>query len=290
VRLLLERTIPKMIKIELHLTGNLHQVNADASQVEQILMNLAVNARDAMPDGGTLSIETKNVVLDEEDRRSQSELTPGNYVLLAVRDTGQGMDKGTLENIFDPFFTTKEVGKGTGLGLAMVYGIVKNHHGHITCVSKPGQGTAFEIYLPATEQPERATTIITEEEVLRGGHETVLLVDDDDSLRDLATGILETYGYTALSAPDAESALQVYQECRDRIDLVVLDLIMPGMGGEQCMQKILEINSQAKIIIASGYSFNGETEKATVSRAKAFIQKPYNIQRLLKAVRKVLDE
>ena len=290
VRLLLERTIPKMIKIELHLTGNLHHVNADASQVEQILMNLAVNARDAMPDGGTLRIETKNVVLDEDARRSQPELTPGKYVLLAVADTGQGMDKSTLENIFDPFFTTKEVGKGTGLGLAMVYGIVKNHHGHITCVSKPGEGTAFEIYLPAVEHTERATTIVTGTEVLRGGHETVLLVDDDDSLRDLGVQILEAYGYTVMSAPDGESALQVYQECRDRIDLVVLDLIMPGMGGALCLQKLLEINPAAKVVIASGYSVNGETEKATESGAKAFIQKPYDVQQMLQVVREVLDE
>ena len=290
VRLLLERTIPKMIRIELHLTGNLHHVNADASQVEQILMNLAVNARDAMPDGGTLRIETKNVFLGEDDRRSQPELTPGEYVLLAVADTGQGMDKSTLENIFDPFFTTKEVGKGTGLGLAMVYGIVKSHHGHITCVSKPGEGTAFEIYLPAVEYAERATTIVTGTEVLPGGHETVLLVDDDDPLRDLGVQILEAYGYTVLSAPDGESALQVYQECRDRIDLVVLDLMMPGMGGALCLQKLLEINPTAKVIIASGYSANGETEKATESGAKAFIQKPYDVQQMLQVVREVIDE
>jgi two-component system, cell cycle sensor histidine kinase and response regulator CckA len=289
VRSLLERTIPKMIKIEMHLTGNLHHVNADASQVEQVLMNLAVNARDAITDGGTLRIETKNVVLDEDDRRSQPELTPGKYVLLAVADTGQGMDKTILENIFDPFFTTKEVGKGTGLGLAMVYGIVKNHHGHIKCVSKPGEGTTFEIYLPAVEHPGRGAAIVTGTEVLRGGHETILLVDDDNSLRDLGQQILQAYGYTVLSAPDGDTALQVYQECRDRIDLVLLDLIMPGMGGDQCLQRILEVNYQAKIIIASGYSSNVETEKATECGAKAFIQKPYEVQQMLQMVREVLD-
>jgi two-component system, cell cycle sensor histidine kinase and response regulator CckA len=289
VRSLLERTIPKMIKIEIHLTGNLHHVNADASQVEQVLMNLAVNARDAMPNGGTLRIETKDVVLNEESRHSRPELSPGKYVLLAVADTGQGMDKTTLENIFNPFFTTKEVGKGTGLGLAMVYGIVKNHHGHITCMSKPGGGTTFEICLPAVEHSDRASTIVTGTEDLRGGHETVLLVDDDDSLRDLGQQILQAYGYTVLSTPDGEGALQVYQEFRDRIDLVVLDLIMPGMGGALCLQKLLEINPTAKIIIASGYSFNGETESATESGAKAFIQKPYDVQQMLQAVRGVLD-
>ena len=290
VRLLLERTIPKMIKIELHLTGNLYNVNADASQVEQVLMNLAVNARDAMPDGGTLSIETSNVILGEEAPRSQPELTPGNYVLLAVTDTGQGMDKATLENIFDPFFTTKEVGKGTGLGLAMVYGIVKNHHGHITCVSKPGKGSAFEIYLPAIEQIEKAPATLTGTQPVRGGNETVLLVDDEDSLRDLGEQILQVYGYTVISAPDGESALEIYRDGKDGIDLVILDLIMPGMGGGQCLQEILGINSQAKVVIASGYPVNGETEKATESRAKAFIQKPYDVKQMLEVVRGVLDE
>jgi signal transduction histidine kinase len=155
VRMLLERTIPKMIKIELRLAEDLHSVHADSSQLEQAMMDLAVNARDAMPGGGTLTIETKNVVLDEDSARRQPQLTPGAYVLIKVSDTGEGMDKATAEQIFDPFFTTKEVGKGTGLGLAMVYGIVKNHHGHITCRSAPGEGTSFEIYLPAIEGRDR---------------------------------------------------------------------------------------------------------------------------------------
>jgi PAS domain S-box-containing protein len=154
VGLLLERTIPNTIRIELHLGEDLRGVYADGSQIEKVLMNLAVNAKDAMPDGGTFSLETKNVVLDEESRRSQPDWTPGRYVRLTVSDTGQGMDRATLEHIFDPFFTTKELGKGAGLGLAMVYGIVRNHHGHITCRSDPGEGTSFEIYLPANERQD----------------------------------------------------------------------------------------------------------------------------------------
>jgi two-component system, cell cycle sensor histidine kinase and response regulator CckA len=290
VRLLLERTIPKMIKMELHLTGNLHPVNADASQIEQILMNLAVNARDAMPDGGTLSVETRNVILDEEVRRSQPELTPGNYVLLAVADTGQGMDKATLKNIFDPFFTTKEVGKGTGLGLAMVYGIVKNHHGHIVCASQPGQGTVFEIYLPAVVKIEKTPAAVTGTHRLRGGNETILLVDDDASLRNLGEQILRFHGYTVTSAQDGEKALQIYKDCKGRIDLIVLDLSMPGMGGALCLQRLLEMNPEAKVVIASGYSVSGETEKATKSGAKAFVQKPYDVQQMIEVVREVLDE
>ena len=289
VKMLLERTIPKMIKVELRLMGNLHSVNADASQVEQVMMNLAVNARDAMPEGGTLTIETKNVILDEEDCCSQPELTPGNYVLLTVSDTGQGMDKTTLEHIFDPFFTTKEVGKGTGLGLAMVYGIVKSHQADITCISNPGEGTAFKIHFPAIEQLKESPSDVAGAAISPGGTETILLVDDDDSVRDLGEETLQMFGYAVISAPDGESAMQIYREGKDRIDLVILDLIMPGMGGMQCLQRLLEMNPQAKVVIASGYSVKGETERAAKSGAKAFINKPYNVQQMLKVVREVLD-
>jgi PAS domain S-box-containing protein len=194
VRMLLERTIPKMINTELHLEENLCRVNADAPQIEQILMNLALNARDAMPDGGTLTIETKNLFLDEGLHSMQFETIAGRYVLLTVTDTGHGMDKTTLEHIFDPFFTTKEVGKGTGLGLSMVYGIVKNHHGHISCSSKKDEGTAFEVYLPAMGQLEDAQSIVTGATDRRGGKENLLLVDDDDAVRDLGQEILALRG------------------------------------------------------------------------------------------------
>jgi nitrogen-specific signal transduction histidine kinase/CheY-like chemotaxis protein len=288
VRLLLERTIPKMIKIELQLTTNLNYVNADASQIEQILMNLAVNARDAMPDGGMLTIATSNVILEETDHYQQAEVTPGNYVLLRVADTGEGMDKSTLEHIFDPFFTTKEVGKGTGLGLAMVYGIVKSHGGHIACHSTLGEGTVFEVVLPAVEPAEKPSTTLTGSDEPGGGHETVLLVEDDESLRELGEQILKMFGYTVISAADGERALQIYREDKAAIDLVILDLIMPGMGGEQCLQEILAINSQAKVIIASGYSASAEAEWAAAIGAKALVEKPYNVQQMLKVVREVL--
>ena len=290
VRQLLERTIPKMISIELHLMGNLHRVNADASQVEQVLMNLAVNARDAMPDGGTLTIETKNILLDEECHLSRPELIPGKYVLLSVTDKGQGMDKTTLEHIFDPFYTTKEVGKGTGLGLAMVYGIVKNHQGHISCSSKPGEGTAFEICLPASEDLPATPDIVTGATEQWGGRETILLVDDDDALRALGEATLRMFGYTVLSAQDGESALKIYRERGEQIELVVLDLIMPGMGGTQCLQKFLEINPQAKVVIASGYSVADQLERAMEIGARAFIKKPYDVQELLHLVRSLLLE
>jgi len=288
VRLLLERTIPKMIRIDLHLMGNLHWIKADPSQVEQIMMNLAVNARDAMPEGGTLTIETRNVIVTEEDCSSQPELTPGSYVLLTVSDTGLGIEKTTLEHIFDPFFTTKEVGKGTGLGLAMVYGIVKNHRGTILCSSDPGAGTAFKIYFPAIERPEAPPGIVPAATEPPRGSETILLVDDDDAVRELGEETLQMFGYTVITAPDGASALHIYGKERDHIDLIILDLSMPEMGGTQCLQELLGMDPEARVIIASGCAGAREIEQVTKSGAKAFINKPYDIQQMLTAVRRVL--
>lgn len=288
VRRLLERTIPKMIRIELRLTGNLPRIRADASQIEQVLMNLAVNARDAMPERGTLTIETANLTLDDSHRRNHPEVSPGNYVLLIVTDTGHGMDYTTREHIFDPFFTTKEVGKGTGLGLAMVYGIVKNHGGHVTCESSPGQGTTFRIYLPAMEtfmEPHTGSDPGAEHPV---GAETILLVDDDDALRELGGRILERFGYTVIRAEDGESALSLYREKKDVIDLVILDLIMPGIGGKQCLQELLKLDPLVKVLIASGHFDSTQTERATEIGAKACVRKPYDVEQLLKTVREIL--
>jgi signal transduction histidine kinase len=186
VRDLMSRTIPKTMNIDLHLKGNLKSIKADPSQIGQILLNLGVNARDAMPDGGTLSIETANIQLDEEYCSAHIDTTPGQYVLLTVSDTGQGMDKETLSHIFEPLYTTKETGKGKGLGLATVYGIVKQHSGHITCHSEPARGTTFRIYFPVIEI-ERDSEAATSKTPIQGGTETILLVDDDQAVRDLGT-------------------------------------------------------------------------------------------------------
>ena len=193
---LLSRTIPKMIKTELHLEGDLAAVNADPDQMGQVLMNLAVNAEQAMPDGGNLTIATANITLDEEYCRSYPEIHPGDYVLLTVSDTGHGMEQETLGHIFEPFFTTKEVGKGTGLGLAMVYGIVKLHGGHIGCDSEPNRGSTFKIYLPAIEEDAAGKGVKEEQALPRGGTETILLVDDEDFIRDLGSRFLTRAGYT----------------------------------------------------------------------------------------------
>jgi two-component system cell cycle sensor histidine kinase/response regulator CckA len=291
VEKLLKRTIPKMIDIELHLEEPLETIHADPAQLEQVMMNLGVNARDAMPEGGKLLIETQNVILDEGYCKDHLGARLGKYVLLTISDTGFGMDKNTLEHIFDPFFTTKEVGKGTGLGLAMVYGIVKSHGGYIMCYSEPGEGTTFKIYFPVIEGEVEDVSLEKKEKVLpEGGDEAILLVDDEEILRNIGKSILERFGYTVLLAPDGESALELYGKRAKDISLVILDLIMPGMGGKRCLEEILKLNPQAKVVIASGYSINGHAKDALESGARAFVSKPYEMNQMLEVVRKVIDE
>ena len=287
VRDLMSRTIPRTMNIDLHLKGNLKSIKADPSQIGQILLNLGVNARDAMPDGGTLSIETANVQLDEEYCSVYIDTTPGQYVLLTVSDTGQGMYKETLSHIFEPFYTTKETGKGTGLGLATVYGIVKQHSGHITCHSEPAKGTTFRIYFPVIEI-ERDSEAATDETPILGGTETILLVDDDQAVRDLGTNFLSRFGYNAITANDGKEALEIYQREGERISLVILDLSMPEMDGKKCLKGILRVNPNAKVIMASGYSDAGLGSGATAG-AKGFVQKPYDMRQLLTAIRDISD-
>jgi PAS domain S-box-containing protein len=293
VRELLERTIPKMIDVEFKLSDNLNMVNADPAQLKQVLMNLAVNAKDAMPEGGKLLIETQSVTLDQEFCRRYAEVKPGDYVLFSISDTGHGMGKETLEHIFDPFYTTKEVGKGTGLGLAIVYGIVKNHEGYITCYSRPEVGTTFRIYLPTIEPetvPVDVSTAPEPEGLVRGGNETILLVDDEEFIRELGVDVLGGAGYTVLTAGNGENALELYRQERARIDLVILDLIMPGMGGSKCLEELLKVDPETRVLIASGYSPDGPTKEALDTGAKGFVSKPYDTRQLLQLVRKILDD
>lgn len=286
---MLQRTIPKMIDIELDLDEDLKTTDADPAQVEQIIMNLAINAKDAMPEGGRLIIKTENTTFDEEYCRAHLGSSPGDYVLLTVADTGHGMDIETLEHIFEPFFTTKEIGRGTGLGLAIVYGIVKSHRGYITCHSESGNGTTFKVYFLALEQeaePEETET----KAPIKGGTETILLVDDEKSIRNLGKQMLEKFGYTVLTAVDGESGLDLFRRKQDKIHLVILDLIMPGIGGKQCLAEILKLNTRAKVIIVSGYSDNLPTKETFETGAKDFLAKPYKIRAMLQAVRDALDE
>ena len=289
-RQMLERTIPKMVDIELHLGRNLWTVNADPIQMEQILLNLGGNAADAMPDGGRLVIETENITLDEKYTRSHLCVKPGRYVLLTVSDTGHGMTKDTMEKIYEPFFTTKEIGKGTGLGLASVYGIVKSHGGYIFCYSEVGHGTTFKIYLPVTKQ----ATIDEKRQVAVkppiGGTETILLVDDEDPIRDFASEAFERYGYTVLKASSGEEALEIFESRPLDIDLVIMDIGMPGMGGFRCLSEIIQRDPSAKVIIVSGYSVNGQVKKALEAGAVGYVGKPYQLTDLLNKIRFVLDQ
>lgn len=287
VKKMLIRTIPKMIEIEVDLSHDLDRVNADPTQIEQILMNLAVNAKDAMPEGGKLTISTRNRVLDEHYCRMNLGVKPGNYTLLTVADTGEGMSTETLQHMFEPFYTTKGTGRGTGLGLAMVYGIVEQHGGHITCSSEIGTGTTFDIYLPAIAREADEEAHKTKP-TLAHGTETLLLVDDEDFIRDLGRRILERSGYRVLVAANGKEALVLYRKEHDRIALVILDLIMPEMGGRQCLAELLQIDPQVKVIIASGYLAEAHAGELATA-AKAVVSKPYDITQLLRAVREALD-
>jgi signal transduction histidine kinase/ActR/RegA family two-component response regulator len=289
VKTLLERTIPKMIHIDLDLADNLRIVNADSTQVEQILMNLAVNAKDAMPEGGKLLIKTEDAILNDEVCRLHPDATPWVYALLTVSDSGHGMDSETQEHIFEPFYTTKDVDKGTGLGLAMVYGIVKNHNGFISCTSDPGEGTTFKIYLPTLD---REVQVADEKEArapIMKGSETILLVDDEEFIRDLVVQVLGESGYTVITAPDGKSGLKLYGEQQARIDLVILDLIMPEMGGRKCLEELLKMDPQVSVLIASGYALDGPAIEAIKAGARGHISKPYDLKEMLRVIREVLD-
>ncbi|MBI5571377.1 MAG: PAS domain S-box protein [Desulfomonile tiedjei] len=284
---LLRRTIPRMISLEMSLEDNLRMINGDPSQIEQILLNLAANARDAMPEGGRLVFETSNATIREEYCRTHPEVKPGKYVLLTVSDTGQGMARGILDRIFEPFFTTKQPGEGTGLGLSMVFGVVKSHGGHITCYSEAGVGSTFKIYFPVLEeglQPEQATTI----EMPAGGTETILLVDDEDAVRTLGAEMLELAGYTVLTAANGREALEVFRNNRESIALVILDLVMPEMSGRRCLEELLKMNPRAKVLIASGYAANGPAKEARESGAAGFVSKPFDLKQFLMAIRRIL--
>jgi len=289
VEKLLRRTIPKMVDISLDLSPDLPAINADKSQVEQVLMNLAVNARDAMPDVGKLTVRTSVVTLDEEYCRLHLEATPGEYVLLEVADTGHGIDQETIGHIFEPFFTTKEVGRGTGLGLATVYGIVKQHNGHITVYSEVGKGTTFRVYLPTI--PSDVEPELEDSGIMPAfGTETVLLVDDEELVRELGARILTKQGYTVLQAENGRQALSVFKSKRSQISLVILDLIMPVMGGTECLEELLRIDPRVNVLLASGFSADASVKESIEMSAKGFVSKPFRVRELLRDVRKVLDE
>ncbi|NVL90565.1 MAG: response regulator, partial [Desulfobacterales bacterium] len=290
-RKLLGSTIPKMIAIELQLDPDLRMIDADPVEVNQILMNLAVNARDAMPDGGKLVIGTRNVTLDEEDCRAYPDLKPGEHVMLWVSDTGHGMGKDVLNHLFEPFYTTKGVGKGTGLGLSTVYGIVKSHQGHITCKSEPGSGTTFKIYFPALDEAaQRVAEERPEELSSMRGTETIMVVDDEEDIRKYCKEVLNRYGYTVLTAKSGEEALEVFGQKGASVDLVVLNLVMEGMGGKRCLEELLRLDPSTKVLILTGYTVSGPLKEVQEMGARGILGKPVRHREMANMIRRILDE
>ena len=262
-------------------------IEVDRGQIEQVLMNLYVNGWQAMPEGGNLFVESRNVTLDRDNIKVFS-AEPGNYVRISVRDTGTGMDQNTRQRIFDPFFTTKEMGRGTGLGLASVYGIIKNHGGFIDVYSEIGEGTIFNIYLPASDKKVSEDKRLSGE-ILRG-KEMVLLVDDEETITEIMEKALTLTGYRVLPARGGEEAIELYKKNQNRIDLVVLDMIMPGMNGGKVFDRLREMNPGVKVILSSGYSMDGEASQIMDRGCSGFIQKPFGIKELSQKIREVLDK
>ena len=268
---------------------DLGAVRADPGQIEQVIMNLALNARDAMPNGGKLTLETENMELDASYASEHEPLQPGRYVMLAVSDTGTGMSPDTQAHIFEPFFTTKEVGKGTGLGLSMVYGIVKQSGGYIWVYSEPGRGTSFKIYLPRVDQLAEAIALEKRPASVRRGTETILLVEDDAQLRALTSSVLIHCGYKVLSAAGTEEGLALCRENHRDIHLLVTDVIMPGMNGRQLAEQVKQISPSTKILYVSGYTSNAIVHYGVLDPGLRFLPKPFSLAALVAKVREVLD-
>jgi signal transduction histidine kinase/ActR/RegA family two-component response regulator len=279
----------KQIAISLDLDNALRPVNANPGQIEQVLLNLCVNAADAMPDGGRLSFTSSNAT--REVMQDHAYLPKrGEYVQLDVQDTGIGMDEATRERIFEPFFTTKEMGRGTGLGLASVFGIVKSLGGFIEVDSEIERGTTFRIYLPASGRILTADPQPVGEQPVMGSSRTVLLIDDEEVVLDVGVRMLQHFGYTVLSAGNGHEALQMYTENKEKIDLVILDMVMPDMGGRVVYDRLKQFNSEVKVLLSSGYSLSGEASEIMKSGCNGFIQKPFNIKELTAQIDRILQQ
>ena len=284
---IIRHTFDKSIRIETRLDAALPTVEGDAAQIQQVVMNLCVNARDAMSGGGTLSLATTVAAIGADDPQAPAGIKPGKFVKLSVSDSGGGMSQEVIPRIFDPFFTTKAKGQGSGLGLSVVYGIVKSHEGFVTVSSQPGRGTEFLVLLPASGKPEIPENLMAESP--RGRDELVFVVDDEEDIRMFIRDVLESHGYRVLLAANGAQAVRLYEDRWREIALVILDLVMPGMGGEETFLKMQEIHAGVKALISTGYSQDGRAGEILARGVKGFIQKPYDFNRLLAKLRQVLD-
>jgi PAS domain S-box-containing protein len=284
---LLRPLIGENVEFITSLTPEAAHTRADAGQLEQVLMNLVVNAKDAMPSGGTLTIQTQKIVMDESHRRGPTFIRPGDYVMLSVSDTGMGMDKETQSRIFEPFFTTKEKGKGTGLGLSTVYGIVKQSGGYVMVQSEEGRGTTFHIYLARVEGAAEKHTVPVAPKAL-GGTETVLLVEDEESVRQLVRETLAAKGYRVMEAQNGQSGVAAAAQHEGKIDLVITDVVMPGMGGRELVKQLAQTRPETKVLYLSGYTEDAIVSEGTIESGAAFLQKPFTLQNLSRKVREVL--
>jgi two-component system cell cycle sensor histidine kinase/response regulator CckA len=277
----------KEIIIHKKLQEDLWSVDVDRGQIEQVLLNLFVNAWQAMPGGGNLFLQTDNVILEEHDHDKPYVIGPGKYVRISVSDTGAGMDKATQGRIFEPFFTTKAVGRGTGLGLASAYGIIKNHGGIIKVYSEKGHGATFKIYLPASGK--RLIKEKIRHEALLTGSEKILLVDDEEMVADVGKDMLEKLGYKIVVAAGGNDAIKLLKTMRNEVDLVILDMIMPDMSGGETFNRLRAIKPDVKILLSSGYSLNGQASEIMQRGCNGFIQKPFNVKQISRKIREILD-
>jgi two-component system cell cycle sensor histidine kinase/response regulator CckA len=284
----LRETFPKSIQIVSAVDGEVWQVLGDATQLHQVLINLALNARDAMAFGGKLTIGIENRILDEEGVREHLGARIGRYVVITVADNGEGIAPENLARVFEPFFTTKEQGKGTGLGLSTVQGIIQGHEGFIDLQSEPGEGTVFSIFLPALVDSKSAESQRSYSIIPSGHGELILVVDDEESILEITKGALESFGYRVLTAGDGVEAIGTYAMRKDEISAVITDLMMPVMDGPATIRALLKLNPLAKIIACSGVMADANIHEATRAGAKLFLPKPFTTEKLLKAVKEIL--
>ena len=279
----------KEIRIHKDLMPDIYTVEVDRGQIEQALLNLYVNAWQAMPEGGDLYLKTENVILDADFENIQPyKVETGKYVKITVSDTGSGFDDETKKRIFEPFFTTKEMGRGTGLGLASVYGIIKGHGGYINVHSRKDQGATFAVYLPASAKEVRHEKAEPVVETVAKGTGTILLIDDEEMIIKVGEELLQELGYSVIAARSGEEAVKLYNKNRDKIDLVVMDMIMPGMGGGETFDRLKAINPDIKVLLSSGYSINGQASKILERGCDGFIQKPFNLNQLSEKIRGIV--